>query len=326
MKCTGKLFSVLLFTIGLTLTGLSAADHAAAQDAATLQAELEKQRASSAQLKAVVAKLEGLLAAEKAARDQQLAAGDATQKILAVLQQEVETLRKELAKVQTERDKNFKSVVELTDQLHQAFNEVKQLKEENARLRALVPNPPPPADRPPKLEGVVQAVANGNLVEISLGADDGLKSGHRLIVYRVSGGTRTQLGHVDVLQTAPDKAICKVDSKSLKGPIRKGDRVTTGESAEPRAAEQPKPGAAPDLVGGEVLAVGDDGEVEISFGSADGLRPGHRLEVYRITGSEGIYVGRIEVVKTTAKASTCKSILEFEKHPIQKGDRVTSKL
>jgi hypothetical protein len=65
---------------------------------------------------------------------------------------------------------------------------------------------------------------------------------------------------------------------------------------------------------------------EISLGSDDGLRKGHRLEVYRIVDGQGIYVGRIEVVKTTPNKSICKEILEFKKRDVQKGDRVVSKL
>lgn len=291
MKCTGKFFKVLLLAIGPAILLLSISNRAAAQDAAAVQAELQKALATNNVLKERAAKLEAALVT-----------------------------------LQAERDKNLKSVVELTDQLHQAFNEVKRLKAENAQLRGLVPQPPSDVGEPPEVDGLVTADPSGDLVEISLGTDDGLKAGHRLKVYRLSNGTNADLGRIVVVKALADKAICKIDGKAAKQPIQKGDRVTTAKQLETPATVPLRPGEPPNLTGGVVLAVGDGGEVEISFGAADGLRPGHRLEAYRLTGSEGIYVGRLEVVKTAAKKSICRSIIEFERHPVRKGDRVTSKL
>lgn len=72
--------------------------------------------------------------------------------------------------------------------------------------------------------------------------------------------------------------------------------------------------------------MGNSGEVEISFGAQHGLKAGHRLEVYRLRDGQGIYIGRIEVLRTEAKKSVCKSILEFEKDTIRQGDHVVSKI
>ena len=62
----------------------------------------------------------------------------------------------------------------------------------------------------------------------------------------------------------------------------------------------------PPRVDGVVTATPGAGLVEISLGSDQGLRKGHRLEVYRIGGGQNVYVGRIEVVRTAATTSVCK--------------------
>lgn len=333
---------------------------AAGQNPAELEKELEKTRAQNAAMKEQIARLEAMmvesrqrLAQLEAENDQlkkQLAqalekltnsgggAGDAgqaagaLQALMEALRREGAELRKQVEKVQAERDKHLKSVVELTDQLHQAFAEVKRLKELNAGLRALVPEPPAGVGDPPQVEGLVTADPTGEAIEISLGADDGLKPGHRLQVCRTSGGVTTPLGLAVVVKTSAKTSICRIDAKSLRGEIRKGDRLRARPPAPPGAegSQPPVPaadaGQVPHLVDGLVLSVGQSGEVEISFGADHGLRAGHRLAVYRLSDGQGILVGRLEVVRTSAKTSVCKSIPESERDTIRKGDRVTSTL
>jgi hypothetical protein len=327
MNRTGVL-GVLALTIFLAPIGLCRSPQAAAQDVSALQAELAKARAVNQQLMAKVAELESALAKEIAARREGQAAGEVTEKMMAVLQQEVQKFQNKTAQLQTQRDENQKSVVDLTDQLHKAFSETKLLKEQNARLLSLVPNPPVGVGAPPKLDGTVTSAPNANLIEVSLGVDNGLKSGHQLTVYRTVGANRTVLAQVEVLQATAKKSICRFDPKSLKGEILKGDSVTTElQSAPPAVDGVSDPGQLPDLVDGKVLSVSGEGEaceVEISFGASDGLRPGHQLEVYRLLSREGIYVGRVKVVRTTAKTSVCKAVAT--QGTIRQGDRVTSKL
>ncbi|OHB72838.1 MAG: hypothetical protein A2V70_01455 [Planctomycetes bacterium RBG_13_63_9] len=94
-----------------------------------------------------------------------------------------------------------------------------------------------------------------------------------------------------------------------------------GLSGEPELyADQP-----PD-VEGIVLAVTGDGLVEISNGSDEGLLKGHKLHVYRVGGGRSVYVGRIEVVRTDADRAVCKIDPKYQKSPVQKGDRVASKI
>jgi hypothetical protein len=165
---------------------------------------------------------------------------DATQKTLAALRQEVTGLRTDIAQAQQDKDTHFDRVVELTDQFHQSVNELKRLKarqvtlaEEHAkaldvlRLFSLKPVPTLYRDQPPEVDGVVLAVTGDGLVEISNGADEGLLKGHKLQVYRIGGGRSVYVGRIEVVQTDPDKAVCKIEPKYQKSPVQKGDRVAS---------------------------------------------------------------------------------------------------
>lgn len=78
----------------------------------------------------------------------------------------------------------------------------------------------------------------------------------------------------------------------------------------------------PPKVEGTVLTAEPTGLIEISLGSDDGLRKGHRLEVFR----GPTYLGRVEVVEARPDRSVCTVIPEFRKGTIQKGDHVASNL
>lgn len=76
-------------------------------------------------------------------------------------------------------------------------------------------------------------------------------------------------------------------------------------------------------LGGVVLAVTREGDVEINNGSDEGLLPGHRLEVYRPNGR---YVARIEVLKTDVDRAVCQVVPGFQNSRVQKNDRVASRI
>jgi len=78
----------------------------------------------------------------------------------------------------------------------------------------------------PTVEGVVSKIerkAGGQMVEVTIGADDGLKAGNTL---EVSRGAK-YLGRVEIIQTSPDKSVGRVDRKFQQGQIQEGDRVAT---------------------------------------------------------------------------------------------------
>ena len=78
----------------------------------------------------------------------------------------------------------------------------------------------------PTVDGVVsqvRRVAGGQLVEVTIGADDGLKDGNTLEVFR---GSR-YLGRLEIVETSPDKSVGRVDRRFQQGQIQEGDRVAT---------------------------------------------------------------------------------------------------
>ena len=83
---------------------------------------------------------------------------------------------------------------------------------------------------------------------------------------------------------------------------------------------------AASAVEGIVLAVPQPDLCEISIGSDDGLKKGHKLHVFRITDSGGKYVGRITVMKTSYDRAACTVDPGYRKLEVQRGDRVKSQI
>ncbi|GIW92255.1 MAG: hypothetical protein KatS3mg110_0296 [Pirellulaceae bacterium] len=155
--------------------------------------------------------------------------------VMAAVTAEVTQLRSQLVNDRADRDQQFANVVKLTDDLHSLqgvrdnlLNRNTQLAEQNARMKKVLEANDlsefaDVASVPPKLDGIVMAVGTDNLVEISLGSDDGLKVGHTLDVYR---GT-TYLGRIEVVRTLPSRSVAKILPEYRKGQIRTQDRVAT---------------------------------------------------------------------------------------------------
>ena len=218
-----------------------------AQDAKTkLEADIEKERTTirqalgkletertelQAQRDALVKERDALLIKDKAA----VAALDASQQNLAKLTTEVEGLRGEIREAQGQRDTHFSRVVELTDQIHQAQGELARLEERRVQLAAQVAaqgrvlgahglsKDTPVDDKPPQVRGKVLAINRDNMIEVSIGSDDGLRVGHTLEIFRGS----KYLGRIEVLQAASDRAVGKVLPGFKKGAIQKDDDVAT---------------------------------------------------------------------------------------------------
>ena len=134
---------------------------------------------------------------------------------LAVLRSEVDRLRTDITQAQTQRDSSFKEVVRLTEENHAALAEVERLKERNVTVSAdlaqaeavlrhnKLSKDTPITDTPPEVEGLVLAVPQQDLIEISIGSDDGLRAGHKLQVVRMQGG-RQHVRRPD--RSRPDRA------------------------------------------------------------------------------------------------------------------------
>lgn len=184
--------------------------------------------------------LETRLAALESSNRNSVAAMNATQKNATTLRQEVDKLRTGVLEAQQDRDAHFKEIVKLTDQLNQAANEKDQLRKrmedlskDEAKYREALrhfginENADFKAKNPPKVDGVVTAALERGLVEISIGSDMGLRKGHVLEVYRVFGGQSTYVGRAEVVETSPDKSVCKMDPKFQNSNVMVGDRVAS---------------------------------------------------------------------------------------------------
>lgn len=163
----------------------------------------------------------------------------AAHETLANLRKQVETLREDIKTAQADRDDKFKKVVALTDDVHNAVNErmrlekmnrdlIEQLSKAREALKYVGVNEnsnykdkEPPAG----LQGQVTGVPRPDLVEVSVGSDDGLRKGHKLEVVRVEGGNTVYVGRVEVVEAAVDRAVCRTDPKMLRSPVQRGDRV-----------------------------------------------------------------------------------------------------
>lgn len=89
---------------------------------------------------------------------------------------------------------------------------------------------------PPVIEGKVEDIkpakrqGASELIEVTLGSDDGLKKGHQMTIYRsgLDGKQRAKyLAKIVILHTTPDRSVGAVIESSRNGVIQKGDNVTT---------------------------------------------------------------------------------------------------
>ena len=166
------------------------------------------------------------------------AAVASTQKNNEKLASEVERLREEVRVNQQARDDAFASTLKATDQLHQAQGLLKSIRQrsqqlvqelgnKNALLRRKSIDPATDLETVvPTVRGVVSAMqrsTGSQLIEVTIGADDGLKPGHTLEVFR---GER-YLGRAEILKTEPDRAVGRVIRRFQQGQIQEGDHVAT---------------------------------------------------------------------------------------------------
>jgi hypothetical protein len=169
---------------------------------------------------------------------QATAAVAATQSNNDKLAAEVTSLRQQIRTAQQARDAAFKETLASTEQLHQligkyesAQERMQQLLQENAGMtRVMESHDIDPKTDPsgvvPTVDGVVsqvRRVPGDQLVEVTIGADDGLKEGDTVIVFR---GNR-YLGRLAILETSPDKSVGRVERRYQQGQIQEGDRVAT---------------------------------------------------------------------------------------------------
>ena len=172
-------------------------------------------------------------------RGQQDAAVNAmtsAQSNLTRLDAEVAKLRDEIRRTQDDRNAQFQEVVRLYDMLNDHKRAEETLTQRNRELTMRLGKSRRVLSRhgmseetalhnvPPKVDGYITAIRDDNLVEISLGSDQGLRVGHNLEVYR-SGGV--YLGRLVITNTDSTKSVARVMREFRQGRIRRGDRVAT---------------------------------------------------------------------------------------------------
>lgn len=154
---------------------------------------------------------------------------------LTALETEIAGIRADLRTTEKDLDSKVLEVVKLTDDLNQAITLRNTELEKNtqavlqiAQMKMVMDAHGLKADAlvshiPPKVEGVVLEVSDKDLIEISIGKDDGLKEGHSLEVYR----DNSYLGRIVIRRTAPDRAVGQIIKELQRGQIKRGDRVST---------------------------------------------------------------------------------------------------
>lgn len=271
MTFLGKILSVLILVMSVLFLGFSVAvfaTHTNWRDKAKeLQAAADEAKRANSLLQDELQRQKDALAREEAARRfaianirtradasamdlaakekelQDLIAAHAALEVtnrslaeqLGMLTTEVADLRGDVRKAIDDRNQQFTQVVKLTEDLvsikgtHDllaARNDVMTKDLAHAEgllgsvgltLKHAVP------DSPPDIEGFVRAVNDQDLIEISLGNDDGLRKGHELVVYR----GRDYVARVVVREVRTDFAVAEVIPSLKRIPVQKGDRVAT---------------------------------------------------------------------------------------------------
>ncbi|GAA4471228.1 MULTISPECIES: hypothetical protein [Novipirellula] len=149
---------------------------------------------------------------------------------------EANRLRQQIRKEQEDRDTLFTQTLKLTDQMNKLRGIVQIQSERNDQLMAQVTRYKEVVDSkgidinepldgsPPDRNGTVLVINRPKkLIEVSIGYDDGLRSGHHLEVSRQG----RYLGKVRVLKIEPERAVAEILPDFSQGTIQEGDRVDT---------------------------------------------------------------------------------------------------
>jgi hypothetical protein len=207
---------------------LNAEHEAAQQTVRQLESELQTVLAQNQRTQAEVDQL----------RQERSAAGGlvmATEENNRRLTDEVVALRDSIRQSQTARDQAFATTLQATTELHVAAGELQTLRERSAQLiqqlakatsQLLSAGIDPNADVivPARGEIVRSRRANGGqLIEISIGYDDGVRQNQTVEIYR---GDR-YLGRAVIERSDPDRAVGRVLRETQQGQIQEGDSVAT---------------------------------------------------------------------------------------------------
>lgn len=289
MNLLGRIFVVLILVMSLLFLGFSLAVYATHKNwkAVVLRPREEAKPGQPAGLKF---QLEDERAKVKALQDQ-----------LAKLQQAVQTedqaRRAQLAKLETTR-------AELKKEYDQQLLELAGLKE--GERRAV------------EAAQVAQETLDNKLKQI-----DELQENIKTAYEDRDNKFKESVALTDKLHEAEGElARLKSNTQTLVRQV-----ALYRDSAEKQGVDINAPtDNIPPKLDGIVLAARSNGLVEISLGSDDGLRKGHQAYIYRQQKGQSKPVAKIEVVEVTPDKSVGKVIPEFRLGPIERNDRVATRL
>jgi peptidoglycan hydrolase CwlO-like protein len=210
------------------ISQLEAERQAAQQEVAKLSSELETVTHLNANMQTQV---DQLTAQQRATTALVNATEDNNQRLFG----EVQQLRGDIAQNQQARDEAFAKTLEATTNLHvtagqlQTLRErsaqlVKQLSEAIARIREAGLDPEGPVVVQARGKITRTSRADGRqLIEISIGYDDGIRPGQTVEVFR---GER-YLGRATILRADPDVSVGQVLREFQQGQIQEQDDVAT---------------------------------------------------------------------------------------------------
>ncbi len=229
--------------LGVTITELKAAIEKSQNELATEQAarrvalaSLQTQLAESQ--KSLTEKESALLNLQSSLSNLTSTQKETTSEIARLASQNDE-IKKLIDSTIQDRNSQRAKVISLTDEynsLQSVFADAKaqekQLLDENTALEARIHImrstlvkagiKEDPDDAPPEgLKGQVLAVGRENMIEVSLGRDDGVKVDHEFEIYRGA----QYLGKIRILRTEDDKSIGGIIPGFRKGLIQQGDKV-----------------------------------------------------------------------------------------------------
>ena len=210
------------------ISQLKADQEAAQQDVR----KLESERVALVNQNAGIQKEVDQLRAERRANEALVAATEENNNRLTT---EVTSLREAIRTHQQARDEAFTQVLRATSDLHLTAGQLQSLQErytqivqdlatKTAALREN--NIDPNAEVVPRVRGKVSKTlhqGSDHLIEITVGADDGIHAGQTVDVFR---GTR-YLGRAKIIRADPDRAVGQLMREFQQGQIQEGDDVAT---------------------------------------------------------------------------------------------------
>jgi hypothetical protein len=166
---------------------------------------------------------------------QNVAMVKATEENINRLTQEVLGLRDSIRVAMQERDEQFHTTLKATSELHSTAGQLQQLEERSSQIVAQLADVKAKATEGgvdlngeyiPRVRGKVSRSlrsAGKQLIEITIGADDGVRPGQTVEIFR---GER-YLGRAEILKADPDRAVGQIIREFQQGQIQENDDVAT---------------------------------------------------------------------------------------------------